>query len=614
MPIRFLDEPSTETPVETSVKPEDIRFGAQGLLAGYGEEAEALLKTGFGLLGDYEGERDALREQLRLAREKYPYRSTAAEIGGAVGGALFTPAAIPSLARALAPTTARGMAALGGAGGAVYGTGTSEREGLERLSDAPLSGITGAVGGVVGGLAVQKGAELFSKVIEGIRRSKGERASKVVEQEFQRIMQDSGMTFEEIIESARRGEVPADMSETARAYLGSLPQYIDDPTRARIRERAPQARSEAFGRTQEILVGDRDANVLKVISQEFENVKKNTSKAYDEVFEKAPKLKASARPSIQRALNDAPEALGELKKVMRGDLFTVGPKNLIKLNRVPTLREAELIRRAIANKAGSFYKADMPLAGEKYANIDLQLRSLLDDLSPELAQTRQVWSQIEKNAEQFKIGNSSLTKSAEEIEIAFEEALNKGEDAVSAFRSGLAAALNRKAGRKSLPAALSDMERKEAQIFEKVFPEDSYDEVMDLMDRATRTQLTANNLKGSPTKERQARESMMGMGGVVADAVEAKATGSPFAFSRLAGRLLRRVAKDLGSNMSEDQKREVVRLLVEENPDVLEKALKDKAGYAALLSAATGISNRLRGAATLGGVVTGEKAREAVFE
>lgn len=80
MPIRFLDEPSTETPVETSVKPEDIRFGAQGLLAGYGEEAEALLKTGFGLLGDYEGERDALREQLRLAREKYPYRSTAAEI------------------------------------------------------------------------------------------------------------------------------------------------------------------------------------------------------------------------------------------------------------------------------------------------------------------------------------------------------------------------------------------------------------------------------------------------------------------------------------------------------------------------------------------------------
>jgi len=82
----------------------------------------------------------------------------------------------------------------------------------------------------------------------------------------------------------------------------------------------------------------------------------------------------------------------------------VGGKGRIKMNRVPTLREAEAIRRSIKNKSRAFYKSDMPLAGDRYDKVEKELRSLIDEASPELSETRSLWSSILSNAEHFDSG------------------------------------------------------------------------------------------------------------------------------------------------------------------------------------------------------------------
>lgn len=564
----------------------------QGLTFAGADEAEAALRTGFGLLGDYPETVADIRSKLSAAREAYPYSSVGYEMAGAAvpalvggllsGGALTAPAALR-------------MAAIGAGESGAYEFGSGEGGAVERLRGVPEAALAGAVlSPVIGGTfqAAARGAGGFT---DYLRRRFGGRASTAVEQEFQEIMQSSGMTMDEIIDRAKMGEVPADISENARKELAAYAKFIDDPSRARMRQRPVEMREKAFGETQKILTGDVDANVMASIRGGVAKAKKQASEAYDVVFDNAPKLKSPVRASIQRAMNDAPEAIGELKKVMKGDLFTVGPKNLIKLNRVPALREAEAIRRAIANKSASFYKTDMSLAGKKYDEIEKQLRVLLDDASPDLAQTRAVWSAIEKNAKHFEDGRKVFGKSADDIEIAFEAVVAQGDDAVQAFRAGLADAIRRKRGTGagvSLPAVLGNMERKEAQIFQTIFPEDSYDEVMGLMNRAMRSQLTVNELGKSPTFERIQRERGQGIGSTITDIAEAKTFGNPKAIARLVSRAVRAI----GNRLSPEEKRQVARLLIEESPDKLEAALKDSANFAAVQSLAIRAANSLQAA------------------
>lgn len=68
------------------------RFGAQGAALGFGEEIEAGVRTGFGLVGDYEATRDTIRSALKQYQAERPGEAMAYELAGAV--------AVPGLAAA----------------------------------------------------------------------------------------------------------------------------------------------------------------------------------------------------------------------------------------------------------------------------------------------------------------------------------------------------------------------------------------------------------------------------------------------------------------------------------------------------------------------------------
>ena len=127
----------------------------QGLLLGFGDEIEAGLRTGFGLLGDYDKTVGTVRENVRDFAEENPLTALAAEIGGGLvtGGVGGARAAGTALGRKVLEKA--GTAGLAGAVGATEGAiaGAGAGEGLEgRLAGAAVGGT---LGGAVGALHVQ---------------------------------------------------------------------------------------------------------------------------------------------------------------------------------------------------------------------------------------------------------------------------------------------------------------------------------------------------------------------------------------------------------------------------------------------------------------------------
>lgn len=152
----------------------------QGLTMGFGDEisaAESALlgrKPGGGTfdLGNYDqpfSERynaalSAERGQQAQFSHDNPVLDTVGEIGGAVAGAVVTPAArlVGAAGTALGRTGT--AAAVGGATGAVYGFGDGEGGVIPRLESAAGGATMGAVGGAVADRAMAGASRLFSAI------------------------------------------------------------------------------------------------------------------------------------------------------------------------------------------------------------------------------------------------------------------------------------------------------------------------------------------------------------------------------------------------------------------------------------------------------------------
>jgi hypothetical protein len=181
---------------ETSMLEAGLRGAAQGLTAGFSDEATAALESAL-TSKPYEQALEESQAEYKKAEEEYPITSTVGDIGGGLAQAvglsvLGTPAAgaaagaskLTKAAQVLKnivnPATKAGFlknvggaALAGGVQGAAQSVGRSEKQGLERLKEAPGGALSGAVvgGGLAGvlgaaGAGVKKVGEKISKGID----------------------------------------------------------------------------------------------------------------------------------------------------------------------------------------------------------------------------------------------------------------------------------------------------------------------------------------------------------------------------------------------------------------------------------------------------------------
>ena len=626
MPLLTQDEIDAlgMTPAPEDVPTQNIRLALQGGLLQGADELEAAVMnplSATGLLGTGPEEYDEyvadVRQKLAAAKKAYPVRSAAAELAGGLAptvalmglpGGQAAAAANASRMAALANRVGRPL--VGGAlGGLGYELGGREGTVSERLEDVGgLAGAAGlgAAGAVVGGEALKLAGGGLSKLADLASKKFGGKASNAVIQEFQDIANNAGIDIDDAIERVANGEILADLSPNAQATLRSYKTSISDESVRRLAERPAELREKAIKSIQGTLTGDADENVINQFKKGVKANKDEASAAYDKIFASAGELDPRIVSELEDIVSLAPEAVKPINDLLKFKklpaLFSVSKDGVVSSNRAPSLLEVEQVRRILGGKAKSA-NIEGPIRAE-YKALEKRLRAQLDDMSPELKDTRAKWASIEQGSELFESGQKVFGKSSDDIEMAFEEASSKGGEALSAFRAGLMDAIRRKkeTGRATtLPRVLTDMEKKEAKIFRTIFPGDTYEKTFAMLDRAARSQETKNKvLGGSDTMESLTRYAQQGKGGVLQNTVDVAGAkvGSPAA----AARLLSRAVNALGEKLTAQQKRQVAQLLMEENPDVVRRALQDTGGFVELVKAAERASRGLTRVGQVGGV------------
>ena len=594
---------------------ERARLIGQGISFNYGDEAwagiKSILNRAAGGELTYEEAVKEERDALEDVRKEYPATSIAYEVGGALipslvstvfSGGLSLPAVAANITRVLGRQGLRGAAkevAKGAAEGGVAATGAGEGDIEERVLDVDTALGTGlgATVSPAAGKVFELGSAAVGRVIDrdSIRKMLGGVVTKKQESEIRRVMESTDLSLAEILDRASRGETIPEMEPSVAMSLRAL--YSEASSQGdlarqivgRAQRKGEEAASELqFGLTPDPLKGTDfvSGNILKYFNKAIEDLKAEEGKAYTKIFADFTKPSNSLNMATLEVLQNQKRIRPKINALIEAeelpDLFRINPEtNAVELLRDVTLEEAEVIRRGLKGFSTSAYKGENPALGPAFDKVEKRLRSVIDNVSPELAETRATWAAINRSADAFQEGSKILNKYPDEVQIIFDQ-LIKGQDenAISAFRAGYASALRSRLAknRTTLFNNLNDIDKKEQQVLRIIYPEDELEAAMQKINLAARSANVRNTiLGGSPTAPQQAASKRIGTASAVGNFVDFVKSGGTNIFAGM--RLLRDFIGEGMDNLSPEDKTRVVNTLISEDLDLLKRALNDETAY-----------------------------------
>jgi hypothetical protein len=419
---------------------------------------------------------------------------------------------------------------------------------------------------------------------DSARRLVGRRGSTVVENEIQRLAEQTGRTADEIADDIINGRILAE-NETIRASVRRLFAEGGDASRT-IREtlerRPTQTREAAMEELRTYLSDAAEPSALRAQRRSDEAARAAEREAY------APFANVPAPPPVVGAVGEAlrrvPRASEEVDEALlaasgQGPFMTAPQVGPPAFTRTPTVAEAERIRRAIENRATALYTNRQGGAGEAVADVAEELRNVLDLSVSELATVRGQAAAVRANRDAFKAGRSALTGDVNERLMEFSDLSDPA--AIQAYRAGLMSALEARAttgSRESMIRNLTDETKKEGMILRSVFPEDQLEDAIYALETASKSQTAASGILGqSLTAETLLEGSRQGMGVSASDVIDVL-SGSPLAAARVAFQLVRPATQSL----SDAERTRIAQVLVSEDPDLVRRALTDESAMAAL--------------------------------
>lgn len=593
------------TPVET----QKTRSFVQGLTFGFGEEIEAAAKSALGAVGlseddrNYEQIRDELRQKLADYQAEYPAAAITAELAGAIIPGLLTMGtglvASAGLTGARVAPTAGRVALIGAGEGGLAAAGYSEREGMRRLQDVPGGAVAGAV---FSGLSAKlgEGFKMFAS------RALGERPATRVQAELQRLQEGTGKTTDEIVADLLEGRLMSENRElmaTLRAYKSQLGEAGAEITQ-RLPQRAAETRETAVAGLQAGLtprMGDR--NVMRAMQATDDQLLDLEREGYRQAFDTVPEVSPEIAENLQGILQRFGPARSEVQQIYSESdklvpLFREDEAGAIVLTRMPTLEDAEIIRRALRDEASGLYQAGKGTRAEGFATAESTLKSQLDESYTGLEQVRSLARTRRLVRDQFEEGRKALSKDADEIEIVFGRLQESSPEAADAYRAGVMAAINNRLRRSpQLMGRLADPDRQEGSILRAVFPEDQIEDVARRLEIAGRAKETEQQvLFGSQTAPQQAAAAQIGTRTSAEDILR-MSQGDIFAMTQQAGRLIAQAAP----NLNDRERMQVVEALMSQDPDLVRRALTDRDALGKLYDRTAQVMNTLgfagRGAA-----------------
>ena len=599
--------PVEETDPETGLTMADrARLTATGLLFNWADEAIAGVKA----LSPNVTYDEALKEEraeLKSAQSKDG--SLKYEIGGAflptVGAMIAAPFTGGTSMAATAPTWMR-LLGIGAAQGLAMGTGGSEKKGVARLSDAPTAIVTGAVANPAFAKlsgAVQKAA---APLFDYVKRKVTGKVGKKVEDELLRILKESGLTPEEVLERVSKGEIIPEMSEEGYRVIAGFVREAG-PGSPIVRN-AVVGRKNAFVEDlystlqEDLAPNSQGGNIFETFANNTKKLKASESAAYDIIFDGAAGQTfkeiddavlslANASRNSRNIINKKLDENG-LKPIFK--MVGKGEKQTLQLTRSLSLKEGELVKQAFMD-AKIDSKASKPDKSKTMRVYEKQIMEVLDGLSPELQATRKNWAMIEDSVKQFEAGQRifSPKTNPEEFSIMFNRLLQAGnEDAIAALRAGAASALKLKSGgpqkvsiiNRLADDPLTDMSKNEQQILQALYPGEKLDDIITKINLTSGAIKAEGNIfKGSPTAGREGAANRVGLGQTVADV--GRVVASNGLDIGATANIVTRIFGGKKPPFTDEQFEQIAKLVVSEDPELLRRAMTDDTQIDAIFQA-----------------------------
>ena len=613
--IKQLDLQKTFSPTvmgqQQEPETQKLRSALQGTTFKFADEAEAYLRSMGG--ENYDTALKDIRLKIKNYETSRPVESGLIEAGASIPisvamSYLTGGGSTSATTQSLFPALAR-VAGVGAAQGAATGAGGAEGDAYERLVGGTIGAATGGVLAPATYLGMKAvGNTILDPMIDFTRRKLGDRGAKIVETEVQRIQQQTGLEPDEIVAKIANGEIMAENPNIlgiVRAYAsggGDASRTI----REALTNRPTTLRNKTVEEISKELSGGAEPNVLKKFAQS--EVERTTARnaLYNKAYDEGGVITEEMLNSLTDAMQRSPSAYELINKLSQAQLktkpfFTMNDAGEVTFIRPPTIRDMEIARRGLKADINRKYTSGEGDIAKELQPYEETLRGLINKSAPAVGEARAQAASDKLTTSSFDAGKKAFAKSPDQVQVEFEELVSKNPEAVSAYRAGIMAQLRNKmsmGGKTSMMANLESAEAKEGQILRIIYPQDKVDDILKLARVASQSQKASGKvLAGSATAETLMESKNIGMK-ISPEEVASVFSGDAFTTMRVVSKIVQKNAP----NLSPEQRQQVARVLVSEDPKLVSNALRDQSGMAILQQRLQTIGNRV--ARTSGGLLT----------
>jgi hypothetical protein len=330
---------------------------------------------------------EALTRQMQYERR---LSQSPAYTAGEVVGAFVGPATALGIGArgASAGMNALKAAGLGGAEGAVAGIGYSDRRGMDTLGDAGFGAATGALTGGAAATIGPKVGEMAGRALEAAFSGSAANAERAIGREIV----GAGLTTADDALGAIQGLGPQGMLVDIAPGAGTqaMRRAGGGELATRLTERQRGARDRVLGILEDATgakVADYDERLATLTSQLSRAGQDYNALARVEIpRELVDDILEIESPLVQRAVSGAKAAMNESQVAFVEDAYSVPLQYLDFVK-----RELDAIAQAAKSGPGSGVNG---AEGQRAANLAADLRTRMDEISPEYARVRDNYAEL----------------------------------------------------------------------------------------------------------------------------------------------------------------------------------------------------------------------------
>lgn len=587
----------------------------QGLGMGWGDEAEAWLRSKLSGSKGYETELSKINQEYAQYSKENPFVAPALEFTGGAAPALAAMLATPATGGATAPVATSALARLaanpyvrgavtGGVTGAVSGAGSAQPD--ERGSGAATGAVVGTVVGG-GAPAVIRGSGAAAQWLRDRLAPSEATVTKSAVGKVSRAINESGMTPQQIEQKVvqdRARNIPStianadpalvDLAETVAQRSGPSGRLVEK----KLGEQTAGARERTYAQTRKgIKSGDFYADEQKMVA----DLRKQANTLYDDAYAfgdvddpriidalKNPRFQdfwgkarsiadTEAQAAKLRGEDPSKFALPEIYKP--SGKFDANGNEVLELAKLPDVRTLDYIKRGIDATIEAGYKSAQGMSSAE-ANALKQLRNVyvnaIDEAtggakSPYL-KARQAYSGDMEVLDAMRAGMNDFNKLDHEQVIDMISKMGGAEK--EAFRTGVVRDLYSKimdpSGNINAAQRIIGSPEMQAKLQPLFDSPAKFEMFKSALEREAQLFQQSNRILGGAatgrrTQARERFEEGSGVGTAVADAVSGGFWGS---LTNMAARIAR------SANMTDEVAEKVGKLLMSSDPHEVAAAVK----------------------------------------